>query len=65
MSSQSDIKLKYDKETREYYTIWKPVVIGMGKSRNEALEDLRMATLLGLDTSIDLTLKDTDTKKED
>ncbi|GAG71728.1 unnamed protein product [marine sediment metagenome] len=48
---------------REYYIVWEPVVIAMGKTRHEALEDLREAAHCGVDTLIDLKLKNI--KKED
>ena len=64
MSSKVNINLKFDKETREYYTIWEPVVIGMGKTGQQALEDLRMAAHFAIDTLVDLKLEDTGIKKE-
>jgi predicted RNase H-like HicB family nuclease len=57
------INLEFDSETEEYYIVWKPVVIGMGKTGDEALEDLREAAHFGVDTLIDLKLKNI--KKED
>jgi predicted RNase H-like HicB family nuclease len=59
----NNINLEFDKKTREYYIIWEPIVIGMGKTSREALEDLREAAHFGVDTLIDLKLKDI--KKED
>jgi hypothetical protein len=56
--AKNDIKLEFDGETREYYIIWKPVVIGMGKTSTKALEDLREAAHFGVDTLINLKLKD-------
>jgi hypothetical protein len=64
MSSKSIINLKFDRETREFYTIWEPVVIGMGKTTHQALEDLRIAAHCAVDTLVDLKLKDTGIKKE-
>jgi predicted RNase H-like HicB family nuclease len=54
----NDINLEFDRESGEYYIIWKPLVISMGKTRGKALEDLREAAHFGVDTLIDLKLKD-------
>ena len=64
MSARGNITLKYDKETRDYYIIWEPVVIGTGKTGREALEDLRTAAHFGVDTMIDLKLKNSVKRKE-
>jgi len=58
-----NIKLDFDRETGEYYIVWEPVVIGAGQTKSEALEDLRTAAHFGVDTLIDLKLKNI--KKED
>ena len=63
--AKNDINLEFDRETREYYIIWEPKVVGMGKTRHEALEDLRTAAHFGVDTMINLTLKDIGVRKED
>ena len=63
--AKGTITLKFDRESQEYHIIWEPIVIGMGKTRCEALEDLRMAAHLGVDTSINIKLKNIGTKKED
>ena len=60
----NDIKLEFDRETGEYYIVWEPVVIGMGKTRGKALEDLREAAHFGVDTLINLKLKDIGVRKE-
>ncbi len=60
---KNDINLEFDSKNGEYYIIWKPVVIGMGKTRGKALEDLREAAHFGVDTLIDLKLKNI--RKED
>jgi len=64
MSAKGKINLEFDRETQEHYIIWEPVVIGIGKTRHEALEDLRMAAHLGVDTLIDLKLKGIGKRKE-
>jgi len=53
----NNIKLEFDKQTGEYYIIWEPVVIGAGKTKSDALEDLREAAHFGVDTLIDLKLE--------
>ena len=63
--AESNIKLEFDSETREYQIFWAPVVIASGKTRHQALEDLRTAAHFGVDTLIDLKLEDIDIKKED
>ena len=60
----NNINLEFDRETGEYYIVWKPIVIGMGKTRHETLEDLRTAAHFGVDTLIDLKLKDIGIRKE-
>ena len=60
---RSDINLEYDKESGDYYIVWEPVVISAGATEREALEELRGAAHLGVDTLIDLKLKNI--KKED
>ena len=65
MLAKNDINLEFDRETGEYYIIWEPIVIGMGKTKHEALKDLRTAAHSGVDTLIDLKLKDIGIIKED
>ena len=61
----NDINLKFDTESHEYYIVWEPIAIGTGKTRHEALEDLRMAAHFSVDPLINMKLKNTDTKKEE
>jgi len=56
--AENDINLEFDRESGEYYIIWKPLIIGMGETRTRALEDLREAAHFGVDTLIDLKFKD-------
>jgi predicted RNase H-like HicB family nuclease len=58
VSRNNDIELEFDDETRNYYIVWEPIVISLGKTRQKALEDLRRAAHFGMDTLIDLKLKD-------
>ena len=57
MPSTSDIEIEFDGETQDYYIVWEPVVISLGKTKGEALEDLREAAHLFVDTLVDLKLK--------
>ncbi len=61
--ASNDINLDYDKESEDYYIVWEPVVLSAGRTERQALEDLRGAAHLGVDTLIDLKLKNI--KKED
>jgi len=61
--AKNGINFEFDSETGEYCIIWEPVVIGTGKTKDEALEDLRTAAHFGVDTLIDLKLKNI--KEED
>lgn len=58
MSRQNEIHLEYDDITHDYYVVWEPVAMGAGKTMQEALDDLRQAAHFGIDTFIDLKLKD-------
>jgi predicted RNase H-like HicB family nuclease len=57
VTALSNIKLEFDNQSGEYYIIWEPMVIGAGRTKGEALEDLREAAHFGVDTLIDLRLK--------
>lgn len=58
MSEKSEVHIELDKDTQYYYAIWQPVAIGAGKTRQEALDDLRQAAHFGVDTFLDLKLED-------
>jgi predicted RNase H-like HicB family nuclease len=60
---RNDINLEYDQESGDYYIVWEPVILSAGKTERQALEELRGAAHLGVDTLIDLKLKKI--KKED
>ena len=51
------INLEFDKKSGEYYIVWEPLVIGAGKTAGDALQDLREAAHLGVDTMIDRKLQ--------
>ena len=65
MSKGTDIVIEFDESTRNYYVVWEPIVISSGRTQHEALEDLREASHFGVDTWIDLKLKDLGQGKED
>ena len=65
MLAKSDINIEFDSETRDYYVIWEPVILGMGKTKDEALDDLRAAVHFYADALIDLKLQDISLTKED
>ncbi len=58
MPSTNDIEIDFDEETQNYHISWEPIVISLGKTKEKALEDLREAAHLGVDTLIDLKLRD-------
>jgi len=58
MPRQNDIHLELDELTHDYYAFWEPVAMGAGKTMRDALDDLRQAAHFGIDTFIDLKLKD-------
>ena len=57
MPSTNNIEIGFDEETQNYYISWELRVISLGKTEEEALENLREAGHLGVDTLIDLKLK--------
>jgi predicted RNase H-like HicB family nuclease len=62
--AETNINLEYDSETGEYYIMWRPIVIAAGKTITTALEDLRETAHFGINTLIDLKLKEISVKKE-
>jgi predicted RNase H-like HicB family nuclease len=56
--NNSNIEIEYDGEKGDYYIVWQPLIIGVGKAVIEALQDLKEAAHAGVDTIIDLKLKD-------
>ena len=65
MSRRNEIDVEFDEVVQGYYAVWEPVVIGAGKTRQEALQDLKEVAHFGVDTFIDLKLKDINKEKED
>ena len=58
MSRQNGIHLEFDEITHDYYVVWESIAMGAGKTMQEAMDDLRQAAHFGIDTFIDLKLKD-------
>jgi len=57
--SYDEILVSYDDDSRSYYCIWRPLTsVGLGKTKVEALADLRAATLCGIETMVDLKLRE-------
>jgi len=54
-----DIIIAYDDDSQSYYCIWRPLTsVGMGKTEAEALDDLRAAAHFGIETMVDLKLRE-------
>ena len=58
MADDSRIEVEFDEATLSYYVVWRPVIIGSGATRKEALEDLGEVAHLCIDTFVGLELKD-------
>ncbi len=59
MSTNGEIHIEFDEEIRGYHISWQPVLaIGMGKTAQEALEDLKAAAHFGIETKINLKQKE-------
>ena len=53
------IRTEYDDDSQGYYFIWQPLTtIGMGRTEQEALEDLRAAAHFGIEVVINSKLKE-------
>ena len=65
MSPRNAIQVEFDEISQNYYVIWQPIIMGMGGTRGEALDDLREAAHCCVDTFIDISLKDKNNRKED
>ena len=55
--TRNDIILECDPDTMDYYSMWEPIVVGAGKTEQEALDDLRKAAYFSVDKLIELRLK--------
>ena len=64
MSNNRDIEIEFDDVSKDYYVVWEPpVAIGSGGTDIEALHDLREVAHFGVDSLIDLKIKEI-TKEE-
>lgn len=52
MPRANHIVIEFDEETQGCYIIWRPIIIGSGKTKRESLEDLREAAHFSIDTLI-------------
>jgi predicted RNase H-like HicB family nuclease len=54
-----EIMIAYDDDSQSYYCIWRPLTsVGLGRTRAEALDDLRAAAYLGIETMVNLKLRE-------
>jgi len=54
-----EITIEYDEVSQSYYAVWVPPrAIGLGRTRREALEDLRAAVDFGVETFIGSKLEE-------
>ena len=54
-----DIIIVYDDDSQSYYCIWRPLTsVGLGKTEAKALDDLRAAAHFGIETIVDLKLRE-------
>jgi hypothetical protein len=51
-----NVAIGFDEESLNYYADCDLIAIGMGKTKEEALEDLRQAGHFGIDTLINMKL---------
>jgi len=57
--SCDEILVAYDDDGQSYYCIWRPLTsVGLGKTKSEALADLRAAALFGIEAMVDLKLRE-------
>jgi predicted RNase H-like HicB family nuclease len=54
-----EITIAYDDDSQSYYCIWRPLTsVGLGKTEAEALGDLRAAAHFGIETMVNLKLRE-------
>ena len=54
-----EIIIAYDDDSQSYYCIWRPLTsVGLGKTEAEALDDLRVTAHFGIETMVDLKLRE-------
>jgi hypothetical protein len=52
--SINGVEIEFDEETQNYYICWEAIIIGLGKTKREVLDDFREAAHYAVDTLIDL-----------
>ena len=57
ISNNGEIRIDLDKVTHHYNIAWQLSIIGLGKTKQEALEDLREAAHFGVDSFINEKLR--------
>jgi predicted RNase H-like HicB family nuclease len=54
-----EIIIAYDEDSQSYYCIWRPLTsAGLGKTETEALNELRAAAHFGIDTAVNLKVRE-------
>jgi len=54
----NEIRTEYDDDSQSYYVIWQPLTaIGMGRTEQAALEDMRAAAHFGIETMVNPKLR--------
>jgi predicted RNase H-like HicB family nuclease len=54
-----EIVIDYDDDSQSYYCIWRPLTsVGLGNTEAEALDDLRAAGHFGIETMVNLKLRE-------
>ena len=57
LPSDNEIRTEYDSDSQSYFVIWRPLTaIGMGRTEQAALEDLRTAAHFGIETMVNSKL---------
>jgi len=57
LPSVNEIRTEYDSDSQSYFVIWQPLTaIGMGRTEQAALEDLRAAAHFGIETMVNSKL---------
>jgi predicted RNase H-like HicB family nuclease len=54
----NEIRTEYDDDSQSYFVIWQPLTaIGMGRTEQAALEDMRAAAHFGIETMVNSKLR--------
>lgn len=52
-TKRHNFQIEFDEVSRSYFIFWRTVIAGLGETPHEAMDDLRQAAHLGIDTMID------------